>query len=83
MSSGFNVLLTFLTFWANSLKLFPVDSEKPGVCPKPRPDIDPKVASCLNECSSDSQCEGNLKCCFNGCGHNIFIHFSALLKNSI
>ncbi|XP_055078740.1 WAP four-disulfide core domain protein 18-like [Periophthalmus magnuspinnatus] len=60
-------LLTVALAFVPLLSAVEVDSEKPGVCPKP--DIDPKVASCLNECSSDSQCEGNLKCCFNGCGH--------------
>uniref|UniRef100_A0A3B4B562 WAP domain-containing protein n=1 Tax=Periophthalmus magnuspinnatus TaxID=409849 RepID=A0A3B4B562_9GOBI len=42
---------------------------KPGVCPEPRTDVDPTVVRCLNQCSTDSECEGNLKCCFNGCGH--------------
>uniref|UniRef100_A0A3B4AX27 WAP domain-containing protein n=1 Tax=Periophthalmus magnuspinnatus TaxID=409849 RepID=A0A3B4AX27_9GOBI len=27
------------------------------------------IPLCQNECSSDSECEGNLKCCSNGCGH--------------
>uniref|UniRef100_A0A3B3Z976 WAP domain-containing protein n=1 Tax=Periophthalmus magnuspinnatus TaxID=409849 RepID=A0A3B3Z976_9GOBI len=44
-----------------------LDSEKPGVCPKPRTDIHVEVG-CLDQCSTDSQCEGNLKCCFDGCG---------------
>uniref|UniRef100_A0A3B4B6L6 WAP domain-containing protein n=1 Tax=Periophthalmus magnuspinnatus TaxID=409849 RepID=A0A3B4B6L6_9GOBI len=58
----------FLFFFPIYLKLFLFYSEKPGVCPKPRTDIDPTVVRCLSECSSDSECEGNLKCCFNGCG---------------
>ncbi|KAJ0036910.1 hypothetical protein NQD34_005587 [Periophthalmus magnuspinnatus] len=44
-----------------------LDSEKPGVCPKPRTDIHVEVG-CLDQCSTDSECEGNLKCCFDGCG---------------
>uniref|UniRef100_A0A3B3ZGP2 WAP domain-containing protein n=1 Tax=Periophthalmus magnuspinnatus TaxID=409849 RepID=A0A3B3ZGP2_9GOBI len=43
-------------------------SEKLGVCPKPRTDIHID-AGCLNECSSDGGCEGDLKCCFDGCGN--------------
>uniref|UniRef100_A0A3B4AYQ9 WAP domain-containing protein n=1 Tax=Periophthalmus magnuspinnatus TaxID=409849 RepID=A0A3B4AYQ9_9GOBI len=44
-------------------------NHKPGVCPEPRTDIDPRVVRCLSECSTDCECEGNLKCCFNGCGN--------------
>uniref|UniRef100_A0A3B4BLA4 WAP domain-containing protein n=1 Tax=Periophthalmus magnuspinnatus TaxID=409849 RepID=A0A3B4BLA4_9GOBI len=58
----------FFFFLANSLNLFPVDSEKPGVCPKPRTDIHTE-AGCLDQCSTDSECQGNRKCCFDGCGH--------------
>uniref|UniRef100_A0A3B3ZGS0 WAP domain-containing protein n=1 Tax=Periophthalmus magnuspinnatus TaxID=409849 RepID=A0A3B3ZGS0_9GOBI len=39
---------------------------KPGFCLKPRTDI--VCTSCGNQCSRDSDCEGILKCCFNGCG---------------
>uniref|UniRef100_A0A3B3ZHQ4 WAP domain-containing protein n=1 Tax=Periophthalmus magnuspinnatus TaxID=409849 RepID=A0A3B3ZHQ4_9GOBI len=44
------------------------EPEKPGVCPKPKTNFDPRAIRCVTECFSDSQCEGNLKCCFNGCG---------------
>jgi len=37
---------------------------KPGTCP-PRP----SVGTCVEMCSSDANCEGDLKCCSNGCGH--------------
>ena len=32
------------------------------VCPTPDGGI------CIEECSSDADCKGKLKCCFNGCG---------------
>ena len=40
------------------------DKTKQGVCPKvPR---DNKYASCTQDCTSDSDCDGDQKCCFNG-----------------
>ena len=40
------------------------DKTKQGVCPKvPRSN---KYASCTQDCSSDSDCDGDEKCCFNG-----------------
>uniref|UniRef100_A0A3B4A9T2 WAP domain-containing protein n=1 Tax=Periophthalmus magnuspinnatus TaxID=409849 RepID=A0A3B4A9T2_9GOBI len=48
--------------------LHTLHSEKLGVCPKPRTDVDPTVVRCLSECSTDRQCEKNLKCCETGCG---------------
>uniref|UniRef100_A0A3B4BL70 WAP domain-containing protein n=1 Tax=Periophthalmus magnuspinnatus TaxID=409849 RepID=A0A3B4BL70_9GOBI len=55
-----------LSFFANSL--FPVHLEKLGVCPEPNQGNDPAVVSCPNQCSTDSDCGGIQKCCFNGCG---------------
>ena len=37
---------------------------KPGQCPR----LD-GVGICIRACSNDAECEGDLKCCFNGCGH--------------
>ncbi|XP_052216813.1 kielin/chordin-like protein [Dreissena polymorpha] len=37
--------------------------DKPGVCPRPG------FGVCWEECSSDHDCPGVQKCCFNGCGH--------------
>lgn len=40
-------------------------SQKPGKCPPVRPD---EVGPCAILCRSDSECNGNQKCCRNGCG---------------
>ena len=40
-------------------------SAKPGHCPAV--DIH-HVGICTSECSSDRDCQGNTKCCSNGCG---------------
>ncbi|KAL9958935.1 hypothetical protein ACROYT_G036012 [Oculina patagonica] len=37
--------------------------EKPGQCPKPG------IGTCVEGCSGDGDCNGEDKCCFNGCGH--------------
>ncbi|XP_055079153.1 WAP four-disulfide core domain protein 2-like [Periophthalmus magnuspinnatus] len=60
-------LLTVALAFVPLISAVEVVSEKPGVCPKPRTDIAVEVG-CLDQCSTDSQCEGNLKCCFDGCG---------------
>nr|XP_022324862.1 neurogenic locus notch homolog protein 4-like isoform X2 [Crassostrea virginica] len=39
---------------------------KPGACPVVSTDT---VGICVQECSDDSVCAGDLKCCSNGCGH--------------
>ncbi|XP_043542001.1 waprin-Phi1-like, partial [Chiloscyllium plagiosum] len=42
-----------------------VPTVKPGSCPaKPT-----RVGLCAELCTGDSDCEGNKKCCSNGCGH--------------
>ncbi|XP_055078739.1 WAP four-disulfide core domain protein 2-like [Periophthalmus magnuspinnatus] len=61
-------LLTVALAFVPLLSAVKVDSEKPGVCPKPRTDIHTE-AGCLDQCSTDSECQGNRKCCFDGCGH--------------
>uniref|UniRef100_A0A8C6Y2X0 Uncharacterized protein n=1 Tax=Naja naja TaxID=35670 RepID=A0A8C6Y2X0_NAJNA len=38
--------------------------EKPGVCPKPDPDI---FTICLVRCESDWKCSGKQKCCSYAC----------------
>uniref|UniRef100_A0ABM5G4U4 Uncharacterized protein isoform X1 n=1 Tax=Pogona vitticeps TaxID=103695 RepID=A0ABM5G4U4_9SAUR len=38
---------------------------KPGKCPKPT-----GAGVCLKKCTSDYECPGRQKCCFNGCGQN-------------
>uniref|UniRef100_A0A3B4AYI0 WAP domain-containing protein n=1 Tax=Periophthalmus magnuspinnatus TaxID=409849 RepID=A0A3B4AYI0_9GOBI len=37
---------------------------KPGSCPDPIPFF----TTCKKECTDDSQCPKNLKCCYSGCG---------------
>ncbi|XP_061164988.1 uncharacterized protein K04H4.2-like [Saccostrea echinata] len=39
---------------------------KPGSCPAVRRGM---VGICVEQCSDDSACRGDLKCCSNGCGH--------------
>jgi hypothetical protein len=41
------------------------DTEKSGECP----DMSEAIGICLEQCSDDYDCEGNEKCCSNGCGH--------------
>lgn len=41
--------------------------KKPGECPPSRIDRGLAVA-CFNECKSDANCTGVMKCCYNGCG---------------
>ncbi|XP_038049847.1 anosmin-1-like isoform X2 [Patiria miniata] len=43
-------------------------SQKPGSCPTPE-DITGFGKACAETCSNDSQCNGQEKCCYNGCGH--------------
>lgn len=42
-------------------------AEKPGTCPPVKPGI-PMLGLCANQCKTDSNCPGSLKCCRNGCG---------------
>lgn len=42
--------------------------KKPGVCPKLLREN--PYASCDNGCDSDSDCDGDQKCCYNGCGRS-------------
>ena len=53
-----------LNFTEYSNDLF-CSSAKPGHCPAV--DIH-HVGFCASECSSDRDCQGNKKCCSNGCG---------------
>ncbi|CAG2200678.1 WFDC3 [Mytilus edulis] len=39
---------------------------KPGFCPPVPTD---SAGVCVDECSSDDTCQGEKKCCSNGCGH--------------
>ena len=43
------------------------DETKAGVCPKLNRN---QYASCTEDCGSDADCEGEQKCCFNGCGRS-------------
>ena len=38
---------------------------KPGSCPSTEGTSD----QCLEQCSNDYACDGNKRCCSNGCGH--------------
>ncbi|XP_033641762.1 cysteine-rich motor neuron 1 protein-like isoform X3 [Asterias rubens] len=42
------------------------EGTKMGDCPIPDRDV---IGLCLEECSVDRDCSGDLKCCSNGCGH--------------
>ena len=44
----------------------PEEQPKPGNCPEILHDT---MGICSEECSSDANCSGELKCCSNGCGH--------------
>ena len=50
-----------LSDWLHLIVLFSID--KPGGCEVPK-----GVGTCVSDCSSDDDCTGELKCCFNGCG---------------
>ena len=39
------------------------DNNKPGSCPSTT------VGTCVEACNSDNSCQGDQKCCSNGCGH--------------
>ncbi|XP_052226492.1 waprin-Thr1-like [Dreissena polymorpha] len=39
--------------------------DKPGFCPR-----NDSIGPCINLCSSDDSCPGNLKCCRSGCGRS-------------
>lgn len=43
--------------------------EKQGQCPNLKSDI---MGACYEGCSNDWDCEGDLKCCDNGCGRSCF-----------
>ncbi|XP_035304030.1 WAP four-disulfide core domain protein 18-like [Cricetulus griseus] len=40
--------------------------QKSGACPKLPPDT---FGTCVERCSGDGSCPGEMKCCSNGCGH--------------
>ncbi len=42
-----------------------LSAPKPGMCPT----SDELFGACVEMCMEDSDCEDNLKCCSNGCGH--------------
>ncbi|XP_011220881.2 WAP four-disulfide core domain protein 2 [Ailuropoda melanoleuca] len=44
------------------------DAKKPGVCPQLQADL-----NCTQECLSDAQCAGNLKCCQAGCATRCYL----------
>ncbi|XP_038181301.1 WAP four-disulfide core domain protein 18-like [Arvicola amphibius] len=49
--------------------VYPMSSgrlQKPGACPKVPPNTG---GACVEKCSGDDSCPGNMKCCSNGCGH--------------
>ncbi|XP_055079150.1 WAP four-disulfide core domain protein 18-like [Periophthalmus magnuspinnatus] len=60
-------LLTVALAFVPLLSAVEVHSEKPGFCPKPKRNLPDPI--CLSQCSRDSDCERNLKCCFDGCGY--------------
>ena len=41
------------------------DDTKPGICPKVNRN---EYANCEEECTTDGDCSGQQKCCYNGCG---------------
>ncbi|XP_071805737.1 uncharacterized protein [Asterias amurensis] len=42
------------------------EGTKTGECPIPDRDV---IGLCIEECSTDRDCSGDLKCCSNSCGH--------------
>jgi len=48
------------------LQLHARATAKLGQCPAIKPGT---IGLCVEQCSSDEDCNGNLKCCSNGCGH--------------
>lgn len=44
------------------------DESKSGACPKLS--TNNPYATCEEECQNDSQCPGEKKCCYNGCGRS-------------
>ena len=52
--------MTFFTAEATSSP-----ANKPGSCPSSQGGF----GICVESCSSDSDCDGDNKCCSNGCGH--------------
>ncbi|CAF0832279.1 unnamed protein product [Brachionus calyciflorus] len=57
MSIKYSIILTIFA-------LALVKCQKPGSCPQP-----PDFGICIMGCSHDFSCQGNLKCCSNGCGY--------------
>ncbi|XP_074657809.1 anosmin-1-like [Tubulanus polymorphus] len=45
-----------------------ITTYKPGTCPLPS-EASGFEAACVKSCSKDGDCEGNRKCCDNGCGY--------------
>ncbi|XP_055021897.1 whey acidic protein-like [Boleophthalmus pectinirostris] len=43
--------------------------DKDGRCPVSVMNTDAKIGLCLEQCSTDRDCDRNLKCCYTGCGH--------------
>ena len=46
------------------------EEKKEGVCPKLGLSRDRLPSACSDECSSDSDCSGETKCCYNGCAYS-------------
>jgi hypothetical protein len=61
------ILLLTIETSHNQFLYFSLFNCKGGAsCPKPDP---AQMGTCVESCSSDDDCDANLKCCSNGCGH--------------
>ena len=52
----------------SDVTMSPISAEKGGLCPRISNDTQPR-GGCQDTCKYDSQCDGNSKCCFNGCAY--------------
>ncbi len=59
VSRGLNIKLKEITIYVLC------SGPRQGLCPP----VGSTVGRCINFCRQDVQCQGNHKCCYNGCGY--------------
>ncbi|XP_055022120.1 WAP four-disulfide core domain protein 2-like [Boleophthalmus pectinirostris] len=62
-----SVLCLLAVAFVPLLSALKVASEKDGRCPVSFLNVDVPLGLCREQCSTDRDCEGNLKCCYSGC----------------